>query len=297
MPKKILIIFRKKRQKEDPLNSRRLVFSLLKKETGAKVIFTSLDELDFYLAPNKSEIIFEEKYNILDFDLIFFVALKEYDWLYRCIIKLYPNLPNLQNFNIGIIKNKLFQYICFYRAKLLFPKTFYTTFDPMKKINLIEQKIDYPIVMKSTSKAKGFNMFLAVNRQDLKKLIKKYFDPEEKYIFQEFIPNKSDMRIIVINDAVKAVIKRTRTDPQAWQNNVSLGAKRTVLSIKKVPDKWKKLAIEAKKAIGYTIGGVDIVESTRDKKLYLWEINFAPDPNPGTDRALINFIKKKLKNK
>ena len=86
---------------------------------------------------------------------------------------------------------------------------------------------------------------------------------------QEFIPHgNSDIRAFVLGDRVIASMKRVADN---WKTNISLGAKPVGLKLSK---EQENLAVEAAKAIGCKMAGVDILE--RPKGHLIIELNSQP---------------------
>lgn len=295
--KKLLVIFKEKNDIDKPIRVNvKKAFLDLKKE-GTDVSFGSFDELEMFLSTDKFKVFFGHGQELKNFDLIYFRSINcDNEGIFHCIMGLYPNLPLVQKVKTGIRVNKLYQHCRFARKKLPFPKTYFSNVPNLEtKIENIEGFIKYPIVVKNISGAHGNNVFLTKNRQELIKIIKLNKKLGLKIIFQEFIPNDWDMRLVVLGDKVKFVVKRQRIDKNEWRNNTSLGAKREIIDLNKVSKEWKKLAVKATKTVNYTIGGVDIVQNRNDKKLYLLEVNLSPQFKPGTTEAIISYIKDKLK--
>ena len=86
---------------------------------------------------------------------------------------------------------------------------------------------------------------------------------------QEFIPHgNSDIRAFVLGDRVIASMKRVADN---WKTNISLGAKPVGLKLSK---EQENLAVEAAKAIGCKMAGVDILE--RPEGHLIIELNSQP---------------------
>src|SRR5690606_37745031 len=98
------------------------------------------------------------------------------------------------------------------------------------------------------------------------------------FIYQEFIPNDFDYRIVVLGQSrIGSIDKRTRQNLKDHRNNVALGATEFFIEPNEFEgDDLKKLAIDASIACGVEVAGVDIVLSTRNNKAYLMEINSSP---------------------
>ncbi len=86
---------------------------------------------------------------------------------------------------------------------------------------------------------------------------------------QEFIPHgNSDIRAFVIEDEVVAAMRR---NAKSWKTNVSQGATPTSLD---PSEELRGMVVDAAKAIGCDIAGVDVMES--DQGYMINEINSQP---------------------
>ena len=136
-------------------------------------------------------------------------------------------------------------------------------------IQLIEDKLSYPIVSKINDGSKGEGVHLCSNSQELHQLLTNYQTP---MIVQPYIENTGDLRLFVIGDNVIAAIKRINQDPTEFRNNVSLGGKAIEHQATK---EETELALRATKALLYDIAGVDIITDQNGKQ-YIMEVNMAP---------------------
>ncbi len=120
----------------------------------------------------------------------------------------------------------------------------------------IKKMIGVPFVMKTPLGSKGEGIYLIYNQQDIECLLQK--EKGEFFICQEYIEESSgqDIRVHVIGDRVVAAIKRSSNGD--FRSNFSLGGNAEKISIS---NDIEKLAIEATKALGLEIAGVDILLS------------------------------------
>lgn len=90
-------------------------------------------------------------------------------------------------------------------------------------------------------------------------------------VFQEFIENQGDIRVVVYKNQVIASIERSAA-PGEFLNNVSQGGSARAITISAAE---RRLALAAAKVIGLDLAGVDIVRSPEGPLLF--EVNKAPD--------------------
>lgn len=291
MHKKLLIIAR-----DSIPNVLRNTFHPLEGE-NIHITYTLFNEIRFYLDNESAHITFPQVEDITQFDLVYFRSLKSNRYLYSAILTLYPHLPLLQSITPTNAGSKLIQYCAFAREGLPFPKTLFlhNLFDNNIETT-ITQYIPYPIVIKDSQGSHGESVYLANNAQELENILTTCRTLKDKhFILQEFIPNTHDYRIVVIEDQAALIVKRTRQEKSPeWRNNTSLGATREILPSATVPKETIDLAIQATKALGYSIAGVDIIINKDTGKASLLELNSAPQLKPGTSEAIANYAKAQL---
>ena len=108
----------------------------------------------------------------------------------------------------------------------------------------------------------------------------KSVDDSQEIILQEYIDMKSDMRIVVLDGEIQAVMERSKVKGD-FRSNFSLGG--NVKGIK-VSDEIKKIALDAAKAVGCYNCGVDIAISAKTRKPYILEVNSSPG-SEGIEKA------------
>lgn len=230
-----------------------------------------------------------------NYQLIFFRTVGDFSDAATAVAN-YCELNKIQYFDKSFINtnsnSKLVQSCRFITAKLNFPKTLYLGSNPRSLKKILLKNMGVPLIAKTIAGSKGNNIFLLKTPRQIKKFLKNKLLP--KIIFQEFIPNEFDWRIVIMGKDVVSTEKRIR-NAKEFRNNVCLGAKEIFCP---APKKIVALAKKAAKIMDLTICGVDIIESS--KKFYLLEANRSPaftnnmkiSPEiPG----LVNFLKKCLK--
>jgi RimK family alpha-L-glutamate ligase len=161
---------------------------------------------------------------------------------------------------------------------------------PIKNYALYKQAIirhlAFPIIMK-TRGGQGQQVWKCDTSKDLDikiaEIVKKNVD--DLCIFQEFIENQGDIRVVVFNNTIITAIHRF--NPDHFLHNTSQGAVAKKVSLSPIE---KKIAINATKKIGLTLAGVDIVQSKHGPLVY--EVNKAPDINELTGKNIdVEIIK------
>lgn len=132
----------------------------------------------------------------------------------------------------------------------------------------------FPVVAKTIRGSKGKGVFIIDSEKSLKSVMEAIhsIDEDQEIILQEFIPMENDLRIIVLDGKVTAVMSRGKVKKD-FRSNFSLGG--NVDEVEISPE-IEKLALDAAKLIGCYYCGVDICESKKTKKPFILEVNSSP---------------------
>lgn len=131
-------------------------------------------------------------------------------------------------------------------------------------------QIGYPLVFKSTRAGKGASVFKIASKRQLSSLIddlKSEGKAAKSYLLQEFIPYIYDLRSLVIGEDV-FTMRRIPAEGE-FRANFSLGGSVEPFDL---DEEGRELAIEALKTVDMSIGGVDVL-ITSDNKRYILEVN------------------------
>ena len=134
----------------------------------------------------------------------------------------------------------------------------------------LADRTGYPVIVKQTRSGQGAHVYKVDSPDQLNDLIVKLENEgksAKSFILQEFIEYEHDLRVLVIGERVFAM-KRIPRDGD-FRANFSLGGTVELFDLQK---KDKELAIEALKAVGMTVGGVDILIDKNDER-YVLEVN------------------------
>ena len=132
----------------------------------------------------------------------------------------------------------------------------------------------FPCIYKTALGSFGTDVFLIDKRESIKQNIqdnRKF----SRFIFQKYIPNDFDYRVIIANGKPVSICKRIRINDK-YRNNVALGAREEFVNIKKISKDILDTAINATKALKLNWAGVDIVTSKITGKNYVLEVNRRP---------------------
>jgi len=159
---------------------------------------------------------------------------------------------------------------------ILVPNTFFHNGLKVNNENIsdIEKICKLPCIYKTSLGSLGSNVYLIDKKTDIEQTIKengKY----NRYIFQEFIPNTFDYRVVISNGKPESVCRRTRIKDK-FRNNVALGASEDFVNVKDVSKDILELAIQSAKALKLNWAGVDVVTDTDTGRNYVLEVNRRP---------------------
>lgn len=159
------------------------------------------------------------------------------------------------------------------------PKTY---FGSLKEIITKAPEIfGLPFVIKGTTGKQGNAVWSPRTKEELEelplKIAKNPKTKDMKFIAQEFIKSSQRSRIFVIGENPITGITR----PTRWRRRFIDKIKgefpegiRETLS--PVPEDEGRLAVEASKALGIEIAGVDVLKEDKTGKIYILEVNSAP---------------------
>jgi gamma-F420-2:alpha-L-glutamate ligase len=175
--------------------------------------------------------------------------------------------------SIKICKDKLYSQQIFAENKLPIPKTMLSKC-PIN-VDLVENNIGFPLVVKPISGSQGSGVFLSDNKRSFKDLMQliENIDQKANLVLQEFISFSKgfDLRVFTINYEAVAGMKRTGAEGDFKANFSIEGSK--VEKIKLTPE-IKELAENVARSIGLKIGGIDLLFTEDGFKIC--EANFSP---------------------
>lgn len=131
-------------------------------------------------------------------------------------------------------------------------------------------KIALPVIAKPNDGSRGENISLIRTKEDVKGL-----EAIADFVFQEFIPNDCDWRVIVVGGSAVGVLRRQAQDGH-YLNNVSQGAKAVVETDPATLISLRKIAVKAASVFELSFCGVDIIRNLETGKYSILEVNTAP---------------------
>jgi len=171
---------------------------------------------------------------------------------------------------LGRDKLRCLQYLM--RKGIPFPKTgFADSKDDFD--NIIKTVGGTPLVIKINEGTEGNGVFLVDDVKQAENIMGTFKQFDEAIIAQEFIAESAgtDLRCFVVGDEIVATMKRESQDGD-FRANVSLGGHS---SSEELSDLEIDVVLNAAKAIGLNIAGVDLIRSNNGPLVI--EINVSPD--------------------
>lgn len=176
------------------------------------------------------------------------------------------------------------------------PKTAFAKF-PGDIDYLIKQVGGAPLIVKLLEGTQGLGVVLAETRKAAKSVIEAFYGLSANILVQEFIQEAggADVRAIVIDNKVVAAFKRQGKEGE-FRSNLHRGGSGTLIRLNK---EEKAAAVNAAKALGLAIAGVDMLQSNRGPLIL--EVNSSPglegvEKATGVDVAgkIIEYIEKTI---
>lgn len=214
------------------------------------------------------------------------------------LLHLYLKSKNIPHNKVGINRTKLSDILSLSLKSIPVPNTFFHNGLKIDEENIqkIEKVCKIPCIYKTSLGSLGSDVYLINKDIDIQKTIKengKY----NRYIFQEYIPNNFDYRVVVANNKPTSVCKRTRIKDK-YRNNVALGAKEEFINLWDVPNNILEIATKSAKLLKLNWAGVDIVTNKDTNKDYVLEVNRRPGLTEKSSEvsAAYRYIKGLVKN-
>lgn len=156
-------------------------------------------------------------------------------------------------------------------SKLNMPLTYFSNdFEYAEKI--VETKLGYPFILKITEGTQGIGVYLIKSTHQSQRFFDHYSESKTKVILQEFIAESKgrDIRIFTVGDKVIASMERI-APANEFRSNIHQGGIGQNVSLS--PNEIE-MAVNAIKALGLKIGGVDIIRSKKGPLIL--EVNSSP---------------------
>ncbi|MFZ2125349.1 MAG: hypothetical protein WA087_01120 [Candidatus Saccharimonadales bacterium] len=165
------------------------------------------------------------------------------------------------------------------------PRTIYA--DPKhleKYIN--EAGLNYPIVLKANISKKSHGNYLIMDSGKLDKKLARKSDIQ--FVVQEYIPNDGVYRVLVFGGKISVIIKRSQASIYKQLRDGLVQEPPRLENVDIFDENVKSDILKAVNLEALDAAGVDIIISQNTGKLYILEVNRAPQINGGS------FINEKI---
>ena len=182
------------------------------------------------------------------------------------------------------------------KAKLGLPKTVFTNYSrDVSKV--IDEVGGAPLVIKLLEGTQGLGVVLAETKNAAESVIEAFNGLEARVIVQEFIKEAqgSDIRAFVVDGQIVGAMKRQAKEGE-FRSNLHRGGTARIIQLSQEEE---QVAINAAKAVGLGVAGVDMLQSSRGPLIL--EVNASPglegiEKATGTNIAdiIIKYIERNL---
>ncbi len=176
-----------------------------------------------------------------------------------------------------LLDNKLStEFLLWSQGVTQLPRTFYGPTDELvKKLDGLGGKA----VLKDNEGSKGRLNFVVTSPDEIRAITAEHADA--RFVLQEFIPNDSDLRVLVLNGKPKLIIKRSG-DGSTHLNNTSQGGQAVIVPLTAVDESILDVSVRAAHITKLQVAGVDVVINKETGKFSILEVNNAPQVSSGS---------------
>jgi ribosomal protein S6--L-glutamate ligase len=152
------------------------------------------------------------------------------------------------------------------------PKTAFTNFSKGGEKQLIEQVSGAPVIIKLLEGTQGLGVVLAETKKAAQSVVEAFHGLKARIIVQEYIKEAkgADIRAFIVNGKVVGAMKRQGAEGE-FRSNLHRGGVATVIKLTRAE---KLAALNAAKALGLDVAGVDMLQSLRGPLIL--EVNSSP---------------------
>ena len=173
---------------------------------------------------------------------------------------------------IRVTRNQFLTLQALVAAGVPVPDTFFINAESGAR-EAVKRLGEYPVVVKQINGRQGSGVALIKNEAELETAVQTRLQRTQGLLLQKFIPTggRRDIRVLVIGRRVAGAM---RLAPQAgdFRANYHLGA---MGEAQVLPDELAGIAIDATRAVGLEIAGVDLVLDRQDR-IHVIEVNYSP---------------------
>jgi glutathione synthase/RimK-type ligase-like ATP-grasp enzyme len=244
------------------------------KKKNVTLDVASIKDLFLEIVDGKTKVLISDK-NFEDYDYVWIQSGWNTTHM-AYLLHLYLKSKKIPHNKTNIHNTKLSDILSLSLKGVFVPNTFFHNGLQIDDGNIlkIEKICKFPCIYKTLLGSLGAQVYLIEKKSDIEGTIREN-GRYNRYIFQEYISNDFDYRVVVANGKPISVCKRTRVD-DGYRNNVALGAKEEFFKIEEVSKSVLDIAIESAKALKLNWAGVDVVTDKNTGKDYVLEVNRRP---------------------
>ncbi|MGM5484768.1 MAG: ATP-grasp domain-containing protein [Nanobdellota archaeon] len=230
----------------------------------------NLKEIEINLGAKKNSVLYRGE-PLGEYDCVYLKGSFRYAPVLRSIASLLPEktYTPIQSSAFTIGHDKLLTHQVLQVAGVPMPETYIAS--TMEAAKRMLEKVNYPIVLKFPQGTQGKGVMFAESFASANSVLDALNALNQPFIIQEYIDtNGTDTRAFVVGDKVVAAMKRKSSGMDKRSNLHSGGAGEPC----ELDNYTKKVALDAAKALGADICGVDILTSVAGPKVI--ELNLSP---------------------
>ena len=267
----------------------------LQKRIGDKIAikWCNYHNIDISISGKGTEVTLADGCSLKDYDFIYFKSFFRYSEV-ASVIAYYLKQNDIKFVCSELLQHgidsKLSQLNYLSYAGLPIPSTLFMLKDKwVDSYDKVVEKFGLPFIFKSVDGSTGRENYLIKSEKELKDALEYHKLEGLEFIAQEFIPNDSDLRMLIVDDEIKMIIKRQRVNPEKTHlNNTSQGAMASLIPVDTLSSSAKEICLRAAKILNREIAGVDLLFSKIDNSPYILEVNASTQIGSGA------FVEEKL---
>jgi RimK family alpha-L-glutamate ligase len=152
------------------------------------------------------------------------------------------------------------------------------------------KKIIFPFILKPNLGARGEGILLIEDSSQLDKIKEEII---KESVFQNYIENDGDFRVLMLGGYPLGIIKRVAKNG-SFLNNVSKGGVPIEVKDEKIKEELFRIAIRVVALFDLKFCGVDIIYNKKDDKFYFLELNTVPQWEGFQKTTRVNVAKELL---
>lgn len=222
----------------------------------------------------------EKQFDIRDFDLVIIRHIGAFA-VEAHAITLYCEHFGVQYtdtyLNRLLLDNKMStEFLLWTQGVTCMPRTFY---GPVDELARRLPELGNKVIVKDNEGSKGRLNFVVESEAQLRTIVSEH--PTVHFVLQEFIPNDSDLRVLVLNGHPSLVIRRSG-DGSTHLNNTSQGGRAELVPLDAVSREILEVSVAAAEITKLQVAGVDVVVDKETGKFFILEVNNAPQVSSGS---------------